>query len=105
MMVLVLVAASPWAAAQTTVDANWVAITFKANCAICHAEDFAGTALGNRLHVKDLRTQEVQERSPKELAQTIKVGKDNMPAFGDRLDSDQIQRLVEYIRHKAPAAH
>jgi len=27
----------------------------------------------------------------------ISEGKNNMPAFGNRLDKDQIQKLVDYI--------
>jgi cytochrome c6 len=87
------------ATAQTAANAETAASLFKANCAVCHAEDGSGTTFGHRLKVKDLCTKEVQEKSITELAQTVKAGKDNMPAFGDRLNSEQIQKLIEYIRH------
>ena len=32
------------------------------------------------------------------LAKIIAGGKNNMPAFGTRLDNGQIQKLVDYIR-------
>jgi mono/diheme cytochrome c family protein len=98
----IIVAAGPLATAQNPVNTETTANTYKTNCATCHADDGSGTALGKRLHVKDLRTKEVQEKPSSELAQTIGAGKDNMPAFGNRLDDDQIQKLVDYIRHKAP---
>ena len=31
------------------------------------------------------------------LTQVISAGKNNMPAFGNRLDKDQIQKLADYI--------
>ena len=85
--------------AQTTANPATAADTYKTNCAICHGEDGSGTVLGNRLHVKDLHAREVQEKSTKALAQIISAGKGSMPAFGTRLDSEQIQKLVEYVRH------
>jgi mono/diheme cytochrome c family protein len=89
----------PMATAQSSANSATAASTYKANCAICHGEDGSGTALGNRLHVKDLRAREVQDKSTKALAQIISAGKGSMPAFGTRLDSEQIQKLVEYVRH------
>lgn len=94
------VAAGPLAVAQTTATADTAASTYKANCAICHAEDGSGTPLGIRLKAKDLRSKEVQEKSSAELAQTIRAGKGNMPAFGTRMDSEQIDKLIEYVRQK-----
>jgi mono/diheme cytochrome c family protein len=101
-VVLGIAAAGPFgplATAQSTANPATAANTYKANCAICHGDDGSGTALGNRLHVKDLRAREVQEKSTKALAQIIGAGKGSMPAFGTRLDSEQIQKLVEYVRH------
>jgi mono/diheme cytochrome c family protein len=101
LMVLGIVAAASLATAQTIPNTETTENIYKTNCATCHGEDGSGTALGNRLHVKDLRTREIQQQSTKVLAQTITAGKGYMPAFGTRLDSEQIQKLVEYIRHKA----
>jgi mono/diheme cytochrome c family protein len=90
-------ALGPLAAAQTSASSG-AASTYKANCAVCHGEDGSGTALGTRLQVKDLRSKEVLEKSSSALAQTIRDGKGNMPAFGDRLDSDQIKHVIEFVR-------
>lgn len=101
LVVLGIVGMASLATAQTIPSTETTENIYKANCATCHGEDGSGTALGNRLHVKDLRLREIQEQSTKVLAQTITAGKGFMPAFGTRLDAEQIQKLVEYIRHKA----
>ena len=75
-----------------------VADTFKTNCAMCHGTDGAGSTLGARLHVSDLRSAEVQGKSSAVLAQSIAAGKNQMPAFGKKMDDHQIQALVGYIR-------
>jgi mono/diheme cytochrome c family protein len=93
-------AASPLAMAQATAATDTAATIYKANCVICHGEDGSGTPLGIRLKAKDLRSKEVQDKTSKELAETIHTGKGNMPAFGTRLESDQIDKLVEYVRQK-----
>jgi cytochrome c6 len=93
-------AAGPLAMAQTTATTETAASAYKANCVICHADDGSGTPLGIRLKAKDLRNKEVQEKPSSELAQTIRAGKGNMPAFGTRMDSEQIDKLIEYVRQK-----
>ena len=100
-----IVAAGPLAMAQSTAARDTAASTYKANCVICHGEDGSGTPLGIRLKAKDLRSKEVQDKTPAALTQVITAGKNNMPAFGNRLDKDQIQTLVEYVRtlHADPA--
>jgi mono/diheme cytochrome c family protein len=92
-------------AAQSPASEGATSSAYKANCAICHAEDGSGTPLGIRLHAKDLRSKEVQAKSSEELAQTVRAGKDNMPAFGNRIDSEQIDKLVQYVRTKKPKGH
>jgi cytochrome c6 len=97
-LVFALSTVAPAARAQTASTTDSAAATFKANCAVCHGADGAGTPLGTRLHAPDLRTKETQEKTPAALTQTITAGKNHMPAFGTKLDSQQIQKLVEYIR-------
>lgn len=94
-----IAAAASFAAAQEPSSSETTTSIFKEKCAPCHGEDGAGTTLGNRLHVKDLRSEEVQAQSSKVLADTVSAGKGLMPAFGTRLDSEQIQKLIEYVRH------
>ena len=103
--VLGIAAACALTTTQAAANTETAADTYKANCAICHADDGSGTALGKRLHAKDLRAKEVQDKRAEELAQTIHAGKNNMPAFGNRLDGDQIQKLVDHIRHLSTESH
>jgi mono/diheme cytochrome c family protein len=65
---------------------------------MCHGTDGAGSALGARLHVSDLRSAQVQGKSSAVLSQSISAGKNQMPAFGKKFDDQQIQALVSYIR-------
>jgi mono/diheme cytochrome c family protein len=83
--------------AQTTASGD-AASTFKSKCAACHAADGSGSTLGKRLHAPDLRSKEVQGESSADLAKIISGGKNSMPAFGNKLDAQQIQQLVDYIR-------
>ena len=78
---------------QTAPDSDAGATTYKKSCA-----DGSGTALGKRLHAPDLRTKEVQDQTPAALTEIVTKGKANMPAFGTRLTSQQIQQAVDYIR-------
>ena len=94
-----IVAAGSLAVAQEPANTETAASLYKEKCAACHGEDGSGTVLGNRLHVKDLRSKEVQAQSSKVLTETVRAGKGLMPAFGTRLDSEQIQKLIEYVRH------
>jgi len=100
LVALAIAASGSFAIAQSPPDAGTPASAFKANCAICHGEDGAGTALGNRFQVKDLRSPEVQQKTTAELAETIRAGKGKMPAFGTRLSAEQIAQLIDYIRSK-----
>jgi len=96
---------SPLALAQTAPAPETAESLFKTNCALCHGDDGAGTDLGKKFNVKDLRSKEVQDKSSADLAEIIRAGKNNMPAFGKRLSEEQIQKLVDYIRQLAAAAH
>ena len=99
-LISIIAVSSSSAPAQAAASDETASGTYKANCAICHADDGSGTPLGIRLHAKDLRSKEVQAKSSEELAQMIRAGKDNMPAFGSRLDNKEIDDLVEYVRTK-----
>jgi mono/diheme cytochrome c family protein len=75
-LTLGIMATSLTAASQTSDKMEQTANDFKANCTNCHAETGGGTALGNRLHVKNLYSKEVLEKSTADLAQTIRAGKE-----------------------------
>jgi cytochrome c6 len=76
--------------------------TYKEKCALCHSADgSADTQTGKALHAKDLRSEEVQKRSDAELTGVITKGNGAMPAFGSMLSSEDIRKLVGYIRDLA----
>lgn len=75
------------------------ATTFKANCASCHAENgSADTPAGKAVHAKDLRSEEVQEKSASEISEVITNGNGKMPAFGSKLSPADIKKLATYVR-------
>jgi len=83
-----------WSAAQDTgVD------LYKSKCVTCHGPDGKGeTMMGKKFGIKDLASAEVQGKSDSDLKGVISGGKDKMPAYKDKLSSDQIDSLVKYIR-------
>lgn len=71
---------------------------FKSKCAMCHGPDATGkTKMGEMLKVPDLHSADVQKQSNAQLAQVITKGKQKMPAYGDKLSKEQIEKLTEYI--------
>jgi cytochrome c6 len=72
---------------------------FKTKCAMCHAADGSGkTAMGEKLKVRDLRSDEVQKQKDAELGQSITKGKNKMPAYEGKLSKEEVAKLVAYIR-------
>lgn len=72
---------------------------FKSKCAACHGPDGKGqTAMGKNLKLRDLSSEEVQKQSDGELKTIVENGKGKMPAFKGKLNDEQIEALVQYIR-------
>jgi quinoprotein glucose dehydrogenase len=83
------------------------ATSYRASCTACHGSDGAGTPIGERMKVPDLRSPQVQNQPDSTLSRVIGEGKGNMPAFGHSLDNAQIESLVGFVRQlkvKIPAA-
>jgi mono/diheme cytochrome c family protein len=79
-----------------------VAKVFSANCKLCHAADGSGNSpSGKSLGAKDLRSAEIQNKTDQELTELIATGKGKMPAFGKKLQPDDIKQLVAYVRSLA----
>jgi mono/diheme cytochrome c family protein len=68
---------------------------FVANCALCHAADGTG-GLGNTPNFQDASWQ--QEKGDTELAKTIKDGKGLMPPWKEKLNDEQIQAMIKFVR-------
>src|SRR5258706_16342094 len=87
------------AAAQAQDDAAEV---FKTNCVLCHGANGSGaTTAGKALKAKDLRSPEVQKQTNAALIKVINEGKGKMPAFADRIEADDMKKLVAYVRQLA----
>jgi mono/diheme cytochrome c family protein len=71
---------------------------FQSNCLMCHGADGKGTPTGQAMKVVDFHDPEAIKMSDADLAAIIGKGKNNMPAFGTRLTSPEIENLVAYIR-------
>jgi mono/diheme cytochrome c family protein len=72
---------------------------FKGKCAMCHGPDGAGkTTMGQMLKIPDLRSVQVQKETNAQLTEIITKGKQKMPAYGDKLSKEQVEKLVTYIR-------
>ena len=103
---LALLAATAFAAAQTAPgNAGAAAGVFKENCSMCHGDDGTGSPFGARLNVKSLSSKEIQDKPSADLAKIIKDGKNNMPGFASKLNDDQVQELIDYIRHQLAKPH
>jgi mono/diheme cytochrome c family protein len=68
------------------------------NCARCHGADGAGqTEVGQKLDVPDLSISGKRTSAAK-IARVIANGKDEMPAFGKKLNKKQIASIAAYVR-------
>lgn len=77
---------------------NTAEATYKAKCAMCHGQDGKGeTAMGKKMELKDLASEEVQKKSDAELSGIITNGKGKMPAY-KTMTPDQVKDMVAYIR-------
>jgi cbb3-type cytochrome c oxidase subunit III len=72
---------------------------FKQKCSKCHGQDGAGSTYGQIVGATNLTDSEWQERvDDSRLLNSIKHGRGQMPAFGEKLTEDQIASLVMYVR-------
>jgi cytochrome c6 len=72
---------------------------FKMRCGPCHGAKGAGeTKLGQNLHVRDLGSADVQKQADMELIEIIRRGKGKMPSYDRKLNKEQIDGLVKWIR-------
>ena len=78
-----------------------VKLLFKEKCARCHGEDGRGeTVLAELIDPPDF-TEEKWSKSDisnEELAEIVRQGKGEMPAFGKKLTRQEIASLVLYVR-------
>jgi cytochrome c6 len=75
------------------------AATYKTKCAMCHGPDGSGdTAMGKKMSVRSLSSEEVQAQSDAELKAIIDNGKGKMPGYAGKIPDAEIKALVALIR-------
>ncbi len=80
-------------------QAQDVAATYKAKCAMCHGADGKGdTAAGRRTGARDFASPEVQKQPDANLEQITKKGKNKMPGYEGKVKESEIKDLVAYVR-------
>ena len=77
---------------------------FTKNCKSCHGDTGAGGPVkledGTKLKVPSLREGHAMRHPDSDFVKQITKGGDGMPAFGDKLKTDEINALVRFIRHE-----
>jgi len=71
---------------------------FRTSCAMCHGDDGTGTAMGQSLHIPNLRSAMIQKKSNAALERFISDGSGAMPPFKTTLSHQQILDAVHYVR-------
>jgi mono/diheme cytochrome c family protein len=72
---------------------------FKQRCAKCHGQDGAGNNYGQIIGVTNLTDPEWQERvDDQRIINSIKHGRGQMPAAGEKLSDEQITSLMLHAR-------
>jgi mono/diheme cytochrome c family protein len=72
---------------------------YMAKCFACHSSDGSGMGtLGKSLKIPSLISPDVQAKTDEALADIIRNGAGKMPSYKKKLNRDQTQMLVTYIR-------
>jgi mono/diheme cytochrome c family protein len=78
--------------------ADDVEALYKSKCQVCHGPDGKGSAVGQKIGVKDFHSPEVAKQSDEDLFNATKQGKGKMTPYDKKLTDDQIKQLIKYIR-------
>ena len=105
MKAIVYIVISLFVASAASVRAADAKANWDTHCAQCHGKDgSADTKIGKQLNAKNLTDAKVQaEFTDAQATTAIKEGvkengKTRMKAFGDKLNADEINALVAYVR-------
>jgi len=78
--------------------------SYDKNCKSCHMANGEGGTVklddGTKLKVPSLREGHALKHPDSDYVKQIVKGGDGMPAFGDKLKTDEINDLVRFIRHE-----
>ena len=95
--------ASPAAAAPTaTVDEFATArANYKKNCEACHGPEATGGLVKvekKQIKVPSLKAEHAIKHTDEQLTKMITNGEEEMPAFKDKMSTQEISDLVRYVR-------
>ena len=95
--------ASPATATATATPDEFAAArsNFVKNCVPCHGEKAEGGRVeveGRKLKVPSLKEGHALHHTDEQLVKQITDGDDEMPAFKDKLNAEEINELVRFIR-------
>jgi cytochrome c6 len=80
--------------AATALAADPAAL-FATKCAACHGKDGKGTAVGQKMGVKDITALKDSEA---ELVTVISNGRGKMSAYKEKLSADEIKGLAKFVK-------
>ena len=83
---------------NSAVQAQDAAATYKAKCAACHGPDGKGSAMGQKMGVRDFSSADVQKETDAQLTEIVTKGKGKMPGYDGKLKDSEIKDLVAYVR-------
>jgi mono/diheme cytochrome c family protein len=99
LLMFVAMVAAVLPAADTPAAVSPGEVLFQGRCAMCHGPDGAGkTLVGEKLKIRDLRSEAVQKQTDAELNQIVTSGRGRMAAYQNKLTGEQIAQVVTYIR-------
>ncbi len=82
---------------------NAIKDVFNSKCAKCHGQDGIATKRGKNLGAKNFHDLEWQKSvTDNDILNTIMNGKRKMPSWKDRLNQNEINELVHYVRVLLP---
>jgi len=78
--------------------------SYEKNCKLCHGANGEGGPVklddGTKLKVPSLREGHALKHPDSDFVKQITKGGDGMPAFGEKLKPEEINALVQFIRHE-----
>lgn len=72
---------------------------FLANCAACHSGGANSVVSSKTLQISDL--EKYEKNTVDAIVNQVTYGNGGMPAFGERLDEDDIQNVAKYVLNQA----
>tara|TARA_R110002126_G_scaffold28778_2_gene95791 strand:+ start:4808 stop:5212 length:405 start_codon:yes stop_codon:yes gene_type:complete len=79
-----------------TIRENW-----QKHCKKCHGDEGEATKIGLRLKSPENIYEEAQNKTVEEILETIRDGKNKMPAFNKKLTEQEMNELAVHIEYSS----